>query len=275
MTNLAQRSLSSVAFVALIIGPLFLSGRIAYSLYAVLGMFTLNELLKLLGTGGANPAKMLSIGLFGLLVVVIYQSLFHHGDQLRIWVAAAGATALLISIYEIFRKNSKPLENVAIAIWAPIFVAASFLGLAYFFSWRDDLPQPWFTISVFALIWINDSAAYIFGRAFGKTKLIPSVSPGKTVEGSVAGLITALTAAIGLSFIDGMPSMLVMSGFGAVCILFGSLGDLFESRLKRAAGVKDSGKFLPGHGGFFDRFDAMMMAIPATILYFELFLPKP
>ena len=142
-------------------------------------------------------------------------------------------------------------------------------------EYRNDLPTEWMTISLFALIWINDSGAYLVGRKIGRTKLFERLSPNKTWEGSIGGLISSLLAGFGLSLLTDMPSSLIMIGFAATCIVFGDFGDLFQSRLKRAANVKDSGKFLPGHGGFFDRFDAMILAVPAAIVYFELVAPKP
>lgn len=180
----------------------------------------------------------------------------------------------MIIVREVFRTNPLPFDGISSTVLAPIFVSSSFLGISYFFVWRDDIPQLWITISTFGIIWINDSAAYLLGRKIGRTKLFERLSPNKTVEGSLSGAFFGLIAAVCLSQVAGMPNLAVMAGFGLSLIIGGSLGDLLESRLKRKAGLKDSGKFLPGHGGFFDRFDAMMLAIPIAILYFEIFYPK-
>ncbi|MDP4663458.1 MAG: phosphatidate cytidylyltransferase [Salibacteraceae bacterium] len=274
LSNLVQRTLSSIFFVVLIIGPLFINDRIAYALYALFGALTLNELLKLADKNGANTNKPLGFGVFGTFVFLGYELLIESYGNERITLLLLALLVLLAIFIEIFRTGSTPFQNLASTLFAPFYTAISFLGIAYFTTFRDDLPQPWIVISLFALIWINDAAAYLVGRKIGKTKLIERLSPGKTIEGSLGGVFFAMLAAIGLSYIDGMPSMPVMIGFGIVCVVFGALGDLFESRIKRAAAVKDSGKFLPGHGGFFDRFDAMMFAIPAAILFFEAFLPK-
>lgn len=274
MSNLVKRILSSIVFVVLIIGPLFLSARIAYSLYAVLGLFTANELMNLTQKTGSTPIKAFGAINYGFLVVLVYEWIFHESNHIQTLILGIGATTLAIFFFEIFRKNTSPLESVATTLITPVFTALSFLGIAYFFVYRTDLPSPWITISVFALIWINDSAAYLVGRKIGKTKLFERLSPNKTREGSAAGLVFAMLAGYALSFIEGMPHWSFMIAFSFVCVLAGSLGDLFESRVKRAAGVKDSGVFLPGHGGFFDRFDAMMLAIPTAIIFFEAFLPK-
>ena len=216
----------------------------------------------------------MSMLLYVTMIVGIYQWGFGYMDKLYGSVLAAGGVLLISWVVETLRTHPKPLENVGTSLYSVIYISASFLGVIYFLAYRDDLPQPWIVVSLFALIWINDSAAYLIGRKIGRTKLAPTLSPKKTIEGSAAGLLFAMLGAYGLSNIPDMPSLAVMLGFGLVCVVSGSLGDLLESRLKRAADIKDSGKFLPGHGGFLDRFDAMMLAIPSSILFFELVLPK-
>ena len=273
MSDLARRSSSAVVFVLLILGPLFIpETRYAFGLYSVLGFFTLRELLRMTHKNGQRfHWSYLS---YVILTLFAYSIFFGLEVPNSMFVLGLVATGLAISIQELFQTGDAPFQNVASQIWAPIFISLSFLGIFYFMSYRTDLPSLYITISVFSLIWINDSGAYLFGRKIGKTKLFERLSPNKTWEGSLGGMACAMTAGIALSFIEGMPSILVMIGFAATCVISGSLGDLFESRLKRDAGVKDSGTFLPGHGGFFDRFDAMILAVPAAILYFEVVLPK-
>jgi phosphatidate cytidylyltransferase len=274
VSNLVVRTLSSIAFVVLIIGPLFLDEtRFSFLLYSTLGILTLLEVLKMIRKTGSEPNTIGALVIYLNLVVIGY-GLFYELFSVTSFFFILACTVLLISVVELFRIGSRPFENVSTSIFAPIFTASSFVGITYFLVYRDDLPSILITISLFALIWINDSGAYLIGRSIGRTKLFERLSPNKTWEGSLGGMTCAFLAAIGLSYIDGMPGIPQMLGFAFTCILFGALGDLFESRLKRAAGVKDSGKFLPGHGGFFDRFDAMMFAIPASILYFEAILPK-
>lgn len=273
MSTLLKRTLSSIVFVLLILGPLFLSVHLAFWVYAALGLLTVNEIVRLSGVDEIISKKGFAVAYYLLFTYSSYYYFF--AEELVKWPVLAISVLLLSNfVSELFLTNSTPFNSIATALLAPIFASASFLALPYFMIYRTDLPNLWITISVFALIWINDSGAYLIGRKFGKTKLFERLSPNKTWEGSIGGLICGLAAGIGLSFIQGMPSKVFMFGFAGVCIVFGSLGDLFESRMKRAAGVKDSGMFLPGHGGFFDRFDAMMLAVPAAIIYFEIFLPK-
>ena len=274
MSNLTTRILSSIAFVVLILGPLFITDkRFAFVVYAILGALTLKEVVQMLKKTGTAISIVSSGLIYGLLVAVVY-NLYFLTSTLSVLVLGLSIVVLAISVLELFESNKQPFERISTSIWMPVYVASSFLGITYFLIYRSDLPSVELTISLFILIWINDSAAYLVGRKIGKTKLFERLSPNKTWEGSISGLIASILCAVGLSFYAGMPSWPVMIGFGFTCVVFGSLGDLLESRIKRAAKVKDSGKFLPGHGGFFDRFDAMMLAVPATILYFEIVFPK-
>lgn len=122
-------------------------------------------------------------------------------------------------------------------------------------------------VFLFALVWIADSAAYFTGRQFGRRKLAPRLSPGKTVEGVLGGMLgaTVFTIIAGALFLPepGIVQLGLVSGLGIVVVAVSIIGDLFESQLKRSAGVKDSGHWLPGHGGVLDRIDSMLAAAPA------------
>jgi len=144
--------------------------------------------------------------------------------------------------------------------------------------------SPWLVLAAMAIVWIADTAAYFSGRAFGRTKLAPQISPGKTWEGVYGGLAAVgvyalflllfareagFTAAIGALAVAGwLVFALIVTGISV-------FGDLFESLLKRHAGVKDSGNLLPGHGGVLDRTDALLAAMPLVAVAAQLFLTKP
>ncbi|MEQ1533601.1 MAG: phosphatidate cytidylyltransferase [Sideroxydans sp.] len=135
---------------------------------------------------------------------------------------------------------------------------------------REAAPSPWVLLFVMGLVWIADSAAYFAGRKFGKTKLAPSISPGKTWEG-VAGAMLGVSIYVALvwtfsaefSRLQMLPALMITAWWWVVLAV---MGDLFESAIKRQAGVKDSGTLLPGHGGLLDRIDALTSTLPLAAL---------
>lgn len=142
---------------------------------------------------------------------------------------------------------------------------------------RPQASSAWFLLGLLAVVWIADTAAFFTGRAFGKHKLAPSISPGKTLEGA-AGAWVGVTAylafvTVGMHWLPidfGWMRLLVL---GFLLTYISILGDLFESWLKRCAGVKDSGNSLPGHGGILDRIDAILSTLPLQVLLFKLLMP--
>ena len=143
--------------------------------------------------------------------------------------------------------------------------------------------SPWLVLAAMAIVWIADTAAYFAGRAFGRRKLAPLVSPGKTWEGVYGGLVAVAVYALCLvplardAHFTGEVGALSVVLWLALALLSAGisvLGDLFESLMKRHAGVKDSGRLLPGHGGVFDRTDALLAAMPLAALAAQLFLTK-
>jgi phosphatidate cytidylyltransferase len=127
-------------------------------------------------------------------------------------------------------------------------------------------------LALFVFIWVNDTAAYFIGSLIGKHKLIEHISPKKSVEGFVAGILFTMLASLVFARLFPEFSMLFWVGFAAVVSLFGTLGDLFESLIKRTCTVKDTGQLIPGHGGILDRIDSLLVAVPAAYLYLILFL---
>jgi phosphatidate cytidylyltransferase len=144
--------------------------------------------------------------------------------------------------------------------------------------------SPWLVLAAMAIVWIADTAAYFCGRAFGRRKLAPQISPGKTWEGVFGGLAAVAVYALCLvsfareaGFVPAIGALAVAVWLGLALLLtsISVIGDLFESLLKRHAGVKDSGNLLPGHGGVLDRIDALLAAMPLAALAAQLFLVKP
>jgi phosphatidate cytidylyltransferase len=187
--------------------------------------------------------------------------------------------APILSLTELFQKSEKPFYNISIVFTSLFYIAVpfSFLSLPVLtsnigFSLEGSFKgyagfTPHIVAGMLFLTWANDSFAYIIGSRIGKTPLFPRISPKKTWEGTIGGGLMCMVTAgiIGLFFKE--LSTLNWVVIGGIVAVFGTLGDLVESMLKRSVGVKDSGSIMPGHGGFLDRFDAFMFVIPFVYAY--------
>jgi phosphatidate cytidylyltransferase len=186
------------------------------------------------------------------------------------WAAVpAPASPVLIAIFALLwlafacLRQSRTIHDAAVDLVAPIYIGAP-LGMLVALQ---ALAGPKATLLLMATIVVSDSAQYYTGRAFGRRPLAPAISPKKTIEGAIGGvLFGALFMALAISFAFPATPLVVRVVLGVVVVLLGIVGDLFESRLKRAAGVKDSSTLIPGHGGVLDRIDALLFAIPVFYL---------
>ena len=159
-------------------------------------------------------------------------------------------------------------------LFSSLYASLAFLSLPtslMLFMYRTDMlglmAGAHLILLVFGLLWVNDIFAYLTGRLLGKHKLFPRISPGKTIEGSLGGLVfTVIAMALFSHYVAWLPKSAAV-GMAAIAVVFGTLGDLCESMLKRQAGVKDSGKLIPGHGGILDRFDSVLFSVPFIFVY--------
>ena len=187
-------------------------------------------------------------------------------------------TIVYLFISGLYTKSKDPINDWAYAMLGQMYIALPFsmiLVLGFQSMPNGDIAfNSLLPLSVFVFLWTNDTGAYCSGSLFGRHKLFPRVSPGKSWEGSIGGGILVLIVASALGYYENMltdvPSNLSLiewAGLGLVVVVFGTWGDLVESLFKRILGVKDSGNILPGHGGMLDRFDSSLMAIPASVIY--------
>ena len=173
--------------------------------------------------------------------------------------------AIVVIIWMAFLvlRQSRTIEAAAVDLVAPIYIGAP-LGMLVALQ---TLAGPKATLLLLATIVVSDTAQYYTGRAFGRRPLAPTISPKKTVEGAIGGILCgALFMAVTIGFVFPVTPVVVRVLLGLVIVFLGIIGDLFESRLKRLAGVKDSSALIPGHGGVLDRIDALLFAIP--VFYF-------
>lgn len=271
------RSFAIRTLVAVLFGPLViltaLTGHwywLAFiSLVALLSVFEFYKLAEKKAGFGHY-----SIGLFMAVAIVIS---FYFLDELG-FLSIILIGVLVMFFVEMYRKKGSATLNMATAFFAPAFYGAA-LGC---FILIRELPERYgldygpagrWIVMLILSIWVCDTAAYIFGSYFGRHKLIERISPNKSIEGTAMGFVFALLCAWGCHvwFINGLrlqDSLII----GAIAGSVGQYGDLFESMLKRDAGVKDSSRLLPEHGGILDRFDSLTLSAPAVYLYIKYFV---
>ncbi len=175
----------------------------------------------------------------------------------------------VVTAVELFRARKNALENIAVTLFG-IFYIAFPISLFHFFVFPDfpleDKYDPSLLIFLFVLIWTYDSGAYLFGVTFGRHRLFERISPKKSWEGFFGGWFLAVVIAFGMNQLFPSFEVWFVILLATIVTIAGTFGDLIESMIKRNWGLKDSGKFMPGHGGLLDRFDSILFASPFVYL---------
>ena len=259
MSNLLTRSITGALFAFVILGSILWNTYAQLTVFTVFMILGLNEFYNLF-KGHPNVKVNKEIGLFiGLFIFTILLGLSAELLPMASLVLVMPLFFTLI-LSELWKKSSNPLLNMSVMVFGIIYVVVPFY-LMIDMNLRENERIP-YVIGMLLLIWANDTFAYLFGRAIGKTKLFERISPKKTWEGTVAGiLMTLITGFLIGQFIDRGETLfwIISAAIIAPCAIF---GDLLESLFKRSLDIKDSGNILPGHGGILDRFDAVLFATP-------------
>jgi phosphatidate cytidylyltransferase len=253
MTRLVSGVALAAAALAVIV---FLPVPAVRILACIVAGLAAQELLRVTGPGGATSQWLAII----LVVIVCFWTSIAPLDAPLVLVLCLA----LVVIEVLFRGQS--IQDAAVSLVAPVYVAVP-LGMLVavhaLHGWRA-------TLLLMGTVVVSDSAQYYSGRTFGKRPLAPAISPKKTVEGAIGGVIfgTLFMVLVGPLAMPGTAPVPLVA-LGVLIVMLGICGDLFESRLKRVAGVKDSSALIPGHGGILDRIDALLFATPAFYLYFR------
>lgn len=282
MKNFITRTITGILFVAIMVTGICLRGDAMILLFALITGLTLWEFTGLVNEHVADT----TVNRFITTAAGVYLFLAFAGYCTGIVPPSAFIPYLLTLIYlfisELYLKQKNPIQDWAYTMLSQLYVALPF-SMINVLSFQADpltgqIAYHWLLpMSVFIFLWANDTGAYCTGSLFGRHKLFPRVSPGKTWEGSIGGAVIVLIIAAvishfagsdtSLSTLNAQLSTLKWLGLGLVVVFFGTWGDLVESLFKRTLGIKDSGNILPGHGGMLDRFDSSLMAIPAAVIY--------
>ena len=271
---LTQRVLTAVALLAVLLGALAWSTTAFMALVTLIISIALAEWLQLLGWGrGASTAFSAAVGL-SLFALDFY---LPSAIEVSVLPLAALATFawVLIAVALIRPGGAQRLQLAPAAAMSLglVLIIAAWIALIHFLHQSSAR-----LLSVLVVVWIADTAAYFAGRAFGRRKLAPLISPGKTWAGVYGAVLSVLAISIACWWLfPTLPffSNRLLEGLGVVpaslllatVVALSIVGDLYESLLKRRAGVKDSSQLLPGHGGVYDRIDALVPALPAAALF--------
>jgi phosphatidate cytidylyltransferase len=236
-----------------------------FALSSILLMVELEDMLCI----EKNKTMLFSSLLLGTGLFIISFLHFYTGVD-RKWMMLTILPIWALFITVLFNKYENPFRLVAFYLLIAIYISLPLLSLNLL-AFSDGNYDPLILLAFFALIWVNDTGAYLVGVNFGKHRLFERVSPKKSWEGFWGGLVLTVIVAYFLHILTGQGSLILWLITGVLVSLFATIGDLVESMLKRSVNIKDSGNLLPGHGGILDRFDGALFAAPVMSLLFYLF----
>jgi phosphatidate cytidylyltransferase len=270
VNNFALRTITGALFVILIVGSVIVNHWIFAALFMIVALGGYWEYTRLSRAMGAYQSVFAGLLVSALTYALI--SCWNFGVLSDNSLYFLLLIPVILVSAELSRKSSTALTNVGMSlfgiIWivVPLALLSGFFNLAEEHKWRET----GLLLGFFLILWIYDSGAYIFGSLFGKHRMLERISPKKSWEGFAGGTLAGLLIAfiISASFTEFTLTEWLLIGVSIV--IFGTIGDLTESMFKRNAGVKDSGKILPGHGGILDRFDAVFIAAPVVYILIRL-----
>lgn len=264
MSNLITRAASGIIYIVIFLAAILFSKESYVILTTIFGLLSVWEFSKLTNLKSVVPY---------IFTAFLGYAAYAKNENELIWIVLL--FTLVCSIRLIFylysEKKTYPTHNFEKLDLSVRYIAFSFFFLLLI-PFTTGQYNPYIIIGVLILIWINDSFAYLIGKNFGKHKLFEKVSPRKTIEGFFGGLIFSIICAVVLSKYIAVFSILNWIVIAIIVSVFGTLGDLVESKFKRQANVKDSGNIMPGHGGILDRLDSLFFLSPFVYLYINYFI---
>jgi phosphatidate cytidylyltransferase len=273
LNNLTQRIFTAVIGAAVLLSAVIYGEQTFLLILLLVSSLSLLEFYKLAESDECKPQKILGLIInFVIFLQPVFAQLFFDIYQIDFnIIALIIILPFIIFIRELFKKSGKPLYNIGITMLGIVYISlplflfymTSFKGVYSDYQWRA-------IIGYFFILWANDTGAYVAGRTLGKHKLFERISPKKTWEGFFGGLILALVVAHFVSEYFLVFSKIQWLVISLIIVVTGTLGDLVESLFKRSVQLKDSGSILPGHGGFLDRFDGLLISAPFVFFYLQL-----
>lgn len=256
------RTISGVLYIAIVLFSMFTSREWFMGLFFLLALITMGEYMKLVHLTSYVAYLLLLAFLFFFSYDIFDQNAVNLLLILSIFVN-------LFLLKDMLWTSKIPMFEKKKYIVLILYLISGFVFLTLI-PWVNGEFVPKIIVGVFILVWANDTFAYLIGKNFGKHKLLERISPKKTVEGFIGGLLGALLASYVLfKFID-MFNWYIWAGLAVIATFCGTVGDLVQSKFKRQAGVKDSGVIMPGHGGIYDRLDSIIYTTPFAYAFLQI-----
>ena len=276
--NLLVRAASGVVLLGVVLGAAFV-GPLGYSALLLLitgvGVWEFYALARAKGVEpqrGLGLVGSLGLTLTGASILCVNYLDYYYEVFILLGIAIAALAIMFTFVVEVFRNRQTPIHNIATTIMGMVYVGLPMAVMSIIPmllqnpAWTDPYWNAWYFLCYLFLVWGNDVFAYLVGISIGKHKMCERLSPKKSWEGFFGGVIGSLAmGALGAYIVEG--NYIMWIGLALVVSLSSVVGDLAESMFKRDAGVKDSGAFIPGHGGMLDRFDALIFSAPFAFLY--------
>ncbi len=276
LKNLLIRAGTGVIYILVILLGI-LGGRFSFlAVFGIILALGLFEFYRMVEKDTSHAISKIFNIVHGLL---LFLSVFLFLERLSYLALPILLLAYLLILFvsAILIRRQDILHGIIYSVFGQMYITMPLsLLMLLSYSYQDKITSGEYDwtplLALFVFIWVNDTAAYFIGSIAGKHKLIPHISPQKSVEGFIAGILFTMLSS--LLFARFFPEFTLphWMGLAMVVALFGTLGDLFESLIKRTYSVKDAGNLIPGHGGILDRIDSLLVAIPAAYLYLILFL---
>lgn len=267
--NLTQRIITGLLGAAAVISGVIYSEWTYFAIFLLICFLSLREFYKLVGLDGMLPQK--SIGTLAGLSVFVLSFLIERGEVPGKYYVLIFPLMALVYMMKLYKKTErKPFTNIAFTFLGICYVAVPFALLNHA-AFEEGQYNYQIILGSLLILWASDTGAFFAGTFFGKSKLFERISPKKSWEGFWGGAALASVFTYVLSVYFTSLSVLDWIVVGVIIIIGGTFGDLVESLLKRSIEIKDSGSSLPGHGGFLDRFDGLLISAPFIVAYLEIF----
>lgn len=265
MKNWIIRAITGAFYIALIVGGIMLGNWWYLAMTLVLALPAVIEFKRMTVKSRESNVNTL-IDVIGTAFLIYCVS-----DPTRlVYISVYPAYLIARLVAQIYTHDEKPVASLLSSLASQVYIA---LPVAMMFG-IQEIGDKTLLLEMFVLIWLSDTGAFIVGSLFGRHKLFPRLSPKKSWEGFIGGVVFCIAASVAMNhyieqppLFSGENGLTIMTGLGIIVAIFATWGDLVESMIKRAVGVKDSGNLLPGHGGMLDRIDSLLLVAPATFIY--------